>query len=339
MTGFSLRLLQHSATKDWLNERIERSLSPFAIERSIPLESIIEVDYTTIREKFLIVPVELVDRMLMGSTKVVGEPPNIMKTVGQENIFQPSCRRFALDLDKKELVEIPTDEHCISYSIVYECPPDGKLPHKLFKSIEMVSSRLVSESIPLKSRVDNETWLLSQIPEIFYGIAYETIEGVMRTTKYSHDDYTIVKDDLTLFQSRIQSISNADMIRFQALESIRISSETNNLPFIVTKNASEGIRQLLSGHQKRHQGNSFFESSQGLCEEPFAKKSTSKDYRVVSNCNTCQYSSLSVATQSPHLPSWTRMWNSLHKEDFSFTESFQTRNEVYKDACDSHRKC
>ncbi|GJD06018.1 hypothetical protein Gasu2_04590 [Galdieria sulphuraria] len=257
MTLFSLRLLRHPVTKDFFAETVETSLPQFRKE-------------------------SIVSGLFIGS--VVGEPHSIIKDYGQGRfISPPSCRRFALDLEKQEFLEVswyldkqlllvnwvhfPTNSHCLSYFVIYEAPVPGKLPHKLYKSVEMISQfdpklennhsfSLWFEGCSLSK--ENRSLPICNVPEVksFFQKIIAAKSGIVRITEYLDNGNSVTVDQLARFFSYVRILQDTELASYPFLQKTR-NYAISQLPFIETDNASEGIRQLLHGQQQMNSNEQY----------------------------------------------------------------------------------
>ncbi|GJQ13768.1 hypothetical protein GpartN1_g5559.t1 [Galdieria partita] len=347
MTLFSLRLLRHPVTKDFFAETMETSLPPFPRESMIGLEVSFEIERIREQERLLLLPLGIVSGLFIGS--VVGETHSLMKGYGQDNFINPpSCRRFALDIEKQELLEVswyldkqimlvnwvyfPTESHCLSYFVVYEAPVPGKLPHKLYKSVEMIShfepdlkndldSNFWSRSLSLSK--ENSSLLACTVPEVklFFQRIIAAKSGIVRTTEYMDDGNSVAVDHLARFSSHVRILRDSELVCFPSLQKTRFSA-TSQLPFIETDNASEGIRQLLYGQQEMN-GNKQYLGMPRKVSNPLSykgftvskKESTAMKENLV-DCEFCKHAG-NTSRHDAHVPSWIDTWNSMSSEDSS----------------------
>jgi hypothetical protein len=347
MTLFSLRLLQHPVTRDFFAETVETSLPPFPTESMTGLEVTFELEGMIEKEKLLFLPLGVVSGLFIGS--VLGEPHSLMNGMRQSHrsLHPPSCRRFALDLEKQELMEVswyldrqvllvnwvhfPTDSHCLSYFVVYEAPPPGKLPHKLYKSVEMISRfDPVSDNdcylLPSRSLEGKKRSRVCSVPEVrlFFQRIMAPKSGVVRTTEYLPAENSMPIDRLARFRSHSRLLQDSEMNCFLSLNKTHPVSQ---LPLIETDNALEGIRQLLYSQQRMDSNRNKSNHGESSLWNPTSTTSTSKDSyckkcetrnkefvdskQVFLDCEFCKQSSL----QEGHTPTWIDAWNSMSTEE------------------------
>lgn len=209
--------------------------------------------------------------------------------------------------------------------MVYEAPTPGKLPHKLYKSIEMISQFdksdcSCSNSLDCYSLLQGNNFsTVCSVPEVklFFQRITAPKSGVVRTTEYTKDGNNVAVDELARFSSHVRILRGLELAQSPLLH----KTPTSQLPFIETENASEGIRQLLYSQQHLNTG----EHDSMIGRNPVSqlqkrKHKLSKPQVVVDgkdfelDCELCKRSE-NASFQTSHIPSWTDNWNSLSSEE------------------------
>jgi len=152
MECFSLRLIENQVVREWLMGRNEVYIPPHIVESSVGICGDTKFGNENERLHFLMRPVGVVDNILiglkLGGTFQFALPKNFSGVA--------TSKRFVVDLKSFEKLEFhwfsnntvlvdwmkfPTNQYRIRYLVLFEAPPLGKLPSKLLRSSEIISTR------------------------------------------------------------------------------------------------------------------------------------------------------------------------------------------------------
>ncbi|GJQ12394.1 hypothetical protein GpartN1_g4185.t1 [Galdieria partita] len=169
--GFSLRLLHHEVVAEWLLCRQETAVPATAIDEATCFLAKSQGIIST-NSLVMLQPIGMVDSILLGysfsETHGLNSPSSAV----------PTCRRFVFDTANWEYLELFwfsnstvtaswmkffPDGKRTRYFVLYEAPPEGKLPYKLLQSFELIGYRTTLPEVSQK-----QNGIQDNLPELFY---------------------------------------------------------------------------------------------------------------------------------------------------------------------------
>ncbi|KAK4524832.1 hypothetical protein GAYE_SCF06G2734 [Galdieria yellowstonensis] len=169
MVGFSLRLLQESPSSSWLLCREEPRVPCPLFRHSLKVRHV--MFYGQKKKTLDIVnrPLGVINGMLLGYS--IGNFHDVFSKAWCP-LYEPHCRRFAMDLKNGEFLEVHwyDDNICLlcwrqathsvyQYFVLYETPPPSKLPFKLKGSVELVLQMETQRRHFLSLKNDDEAYV------------------------------------------------------------------------------------------------------------------------------------------------------------------------------------
>ncbi|GJD06307.1 hypothetical protein Gasu2_07320 [Galdieria sulphuraria] len=159
--GFSLRLLHHEVVAEWLLCRQETAVPATAIDEATCFFAKSQGILST-NALVMLQPVGIVDSIILGYS--------FSETHGLNSSSNavPTCRRFVFDTTNWEYLELFwfsnatvtaswmkffPDGKRTRYFVLYEAPPEGKLPYKLLHSFELIGYRTSLSEVHQKLNV------------------------------------------------------------------------------------------------------------------------------------------------------------------------------------------
>ncbi|GJQ13888.1 hypothetical protein GpartN1_g5679.t1 [Galdieria partita] len=242
MECFSLRLIENEVVREWLMGRNEVYIPPHLVESSVGICGDTNFGNENERLHFLMRPVGVVDNILIGLK--LGGTFQFALPEGFSGVA--TCKRFVVDLKSFEKLEFhwfsnntvlvdwmkfPTSEYRIRYLVLFEAPPPGKLPSKLLRSSEIISTReqMVHEKVAICGP-EREPHLLND--EAFKLCNYErdvfldAIHYMMRSLGVFHGSLRIT-DYQKNFEKIVPIRTAIHVIRSERTEHLKMSEMMN----------------------------------------------------------------------------------------------------------------